>query len=117
MHVVKELSKLWGPNYISKLRARVQELDMTEDEAIQLSQVKPKAFLALVSPTVPVRQDDTSYVPPRTSQTTPMSNGAGVKNYAYYREQLKKNPKLEHDYRFQNEMHSQAAKMGESFYN
>lgn len=113
-HVVKELRKTWGDNYISKLRSRVQELDMTEDEAIQLSQVKPKAFLALVTPQVSVPVDN-SYAPPRTLQTTPMS-GSTNKNYAYFRDQLKKNPKLEHDHRFTNEMHAQAAKLGEAFY-
>ena len=114
VHVVRELTKIWGVNYIQKLRARVLELDMTEDEAISLSQVKPKAFLALVTPTANVQQDN-SYVPPRTQQTTSM-NTSGSRNYAYYREQLKKNPRLEHDTRFTNEMHAQATKQGAAFY-
>lgn len=114
--VVKELVKMWGPNYVSKLKARVQELEMTEDEAIQLSRVKPKAFLALVSPTVGTSVDTSTYSPPRTQQTTPMSGGAS-RNYAYYRDQMKKNPKLEHDHKFIADMHNQAAKQGEAFYN
>ena len=118
VQVVKELVKTWGQDYVSKLKARVYELDMTEEEAILLSQSKPKAFLELIVPKETTHtQVDSSYVPPRTQQSTPLSGSGGTKNYNYFREQLRKNPRLEHDKRFVNEMHDMASKLGESFYN
>jgi len=112
----RELQKTLGPDYVQKLQQKALELDMTEQEVNALAMTKPKALLALVSP--PVRQvTDNSYTPPNSTTRVPNSPTGNVKNNAYYSQKLRENPKLINNHDFVNEMHAEAMKQKESFYN
>lgn len=110
----KELARTLGQDYVQKLRKLGPELDMTEQEMEYLAATKPKALLQMVAPQQrPVT--DNSFAPP-VSRTNTSSITTGEKTNSYYKEQLRKNPKLALDTNFVREQMTQAKKLGESFF-
>jgi hypothetical protein len=112
----RELQKSLGPDYVQKLRQKAAELDMTEQEVNALAMTKPKALLALVAPAV--RQvTDNSYTPPNSTTRVSNNSSTGVKNNSYYSQKIRENPNIINNQDFVNEMHAEAMKQKESFFN
>ena len=110
----KELARALGPDYVQKLRKMAPDLDMTEGEMEYLAATKPKALLQMVAPQQ--RQvTDNSFTPP-VSRTNTSSMVVGEKTNSYYKEQIRKNPKLASDAKFVREQMTQAKKLGEAFF-
>lgn len=114
--VAQELVRVWGRDYVSKLRDRIADLELTEEEAILFSRTKPKAFLALLAPKQ-VEIPSTSFTPPRSTIAPSTRSDGSTRNYRYYSDIMKKNPNKQYDSDFIDEMHKQAQAMGDAFYN
>jgi len=113
--VVKELAKTFGPDYVQKLKQKAIELDMSEQEMNAMAALKPKALLALVTP-AQARGTDNSFSPPRSTTSTTANSNSGIRNWAYYQNKIRENPKISNDPKFNAEMHAEAMKQKESFY-
>lgn len=109
----QELAKVWGQDYVPKLRERARELELSEAYLEQLARDNPKGFLNVVLP----KGLDTSvpsYTPPSSSVRSTTSTNSNKKNYAYYQNIRKTDPK-KYDM-LVREMHEEAHKQGEAFY-
>lgn len=111
-YLASELAKVWGDNYPQHLKQRAKELHLSEDYLSNLAATNPRGFMAIVVP--PAAPTVQSFVPP-TSTIRP-AQGANVKNYKYYQEQMKKNPNLRGNTAFNDEMFKAAKAMGADFY-
>ena len=113
-YLAGELQKLWGENYPAHLKQRAREVHLSEDYLAELAANNPRAFMAIVvPPAAPTVQN--SFVPPTSTLRT--SSSAPRKDYRYYAEQMKKDPKLRSDVGFNEEMFKAAKAMGADFYN
>jgi hypothetical protein len=113
-YVKQELEKAWGSNYPERLREVAKGFYMSEDEVKRRAMDNPKSLLAIVLP-MNKPSNDNSFVPPANRQNTSANTLSTEKNWKYYREIMLKDRK-----RFESltaEMHTQAEKLGEAFYN
>ena len=106
----------WGQNYSAKLAAKANELGLGKDFLNNLAAESPKAFLSLME-VKPVSQIDNSYSPP-VSSVRPGDSKApiGVKNQTYYAALKKADPKTYWLAKTQAEMHREALRLGDSFF-
>ncbi len=114
--VKTELTKAWGPDYVSKLRAKAKELGETEEFLSNLAATKPKTFLSLVNPATSKVAD---YSPPKNELRTPAGQSFGLNNYADFEKVRKEDPNLYWSPSVQNKLYeaAKAAKArGEDFY-
>lgn len=112
-----ELMKAWGRDYSGKLEEKAKELGLGKEFLNKLAAQSPKAFLSLVGAEIkgPV---DTGYAPPSTGARPQVGgNPVGVKNKAYYDKLKKADPKTYWSAKTQAEMHKDAIRLGESFFN
>ena len=112
-YAAQELVKMFGTDYVPSLKARTQELHLNEAYIDNLAKTNPRALLAIVASS---RTADTSYVPPQTrvNSTANGSSNGTVKNWKYYEQLAKTDPK-----RYEatvKERYDQAMAMGEAFY-
>jgi hypothetical protein len=106
-HVKSELSKMWGPDYQAKLKAKARELGETEDDLGALAAAKPKVFLKLMS-----EGEKQIYNPAPPSSSNRMqsnvSNG-NAKGKSYFDKLRKENPSHYWSIAVQKELHTAAA--------
>lgn len=116
LYVRSELEKRYGGNWQSSLEARVKELGVTEEFAVDLARKQPKAFLALVG-TTPEQPAPRPGTPPASSlDTSKMPPVSHAKNKKYYDALMAKDINLYLSPKVQNEMHAEAIKQGRAFY-
>lgn len=111
-----ELEKAWGPHYANKLAEKARELGLGKDFLNGLAAESPKAFLSVleVKPSSPV---DPNYAPPQSSvRPTDGKAPVGVKNQSYYNALKKADPKTYWLAKTQSEMHREALRLGEAFF-
>lgn len=112
IQVVQEgLKKVFGPNFISVLEEKTQELGVTKEFLDNLARTAPKAFFSTlgINPT-----ESRSVFAPESTISSKVTGA--VKNYAYYQELKKKIGSAEfYSPRVQNEMFEQAKKLGDAF--
>lgn len=112
--VTAELKKAWGDSYVSKLKARALELEMTEQEMTSLAALRPKAFLDLVG-AKPTKAPD--FAPPRSTGVANQSSKTGEPTkYSEFKKLRKENPSLYYSPRIHNRMMELVAEHGEDFY-
>lgn len=105
----------FGANAPAVLKAKAQELGMTEDELTLIAKTKPQAFLKLVE----AKPQANSGPAPRSSVNTAATatGQVNVKNNAYYQKLRKE---IGNDAFFkpavQNEMFRNAKELGDAFY-
>lgn len=118
-YTVSELTKMFGANYVDKLTKVSQDLGVGKDFLNNLAAEQPKAFLKLVSDSASVAKPQAgNYTPPRSVvNTTPVTQQQGTtKNWTYYQTLKKNDPKAYFDARTQAEMHREAIRQSEAFY-
>ena len=115
MDAVKSaLTKKFGGDYASKVRAKLNELQLGEDFANGLAATQPKAFLALVG----VDEVSTGASPePSSTVRTELNPQSDKRNYAYYQKLRRENPSEYFSTRVTMQMHKDAMEQGDSFYN
>lgn len=115
--VQQELIKQWGSSYSSKLTQAIAELGLTKEQAAEMAETSPKAFLRLVGADQPAKQQELFSAPPQNSVVVRNDNSGGaVKNYKYYSEMRKNDPARYWSVQVQKEMHKMAQELGDRFY-
>jgi len=103
-----ELRKSYGDGYVSKLREVTKSLGLTEKYVDDLAATAPKALLALVNANAPQKVDVSA---PKGSVFSGNFNGkTATKDWAYYQNLRKTNPRLYYSVEVQSEMHTKAMK-------
>jgi hypothetical protein len=111
--VISELQRLYGPDYVSRLETRREELGLEQSEMNALAARSPTAFMALVAPN---QARTTHTAPPRSAVRTEGLTAAHSSSaplpgtWAWY-ETLKKNdPKRYWTPEVQGQLHKDAIK-------
>lgn len=114
--VVSELKRVWGDEYPAKLEAETKKLDLGKDFVTQLARERPEALLVLLG----VRNEQPRSTPSPAgtvnTQGMPTSKFKGEKTLAYYAQMKKENRAKYETPAIQNEMHAQALKLREAFF-
>lgn len=113
--VMSQLQQKYGADYGKRVQAAAQDLGMTKEDMTLLAAQKPKAFMKLVTDSQPTGNQRT-FNTPDNRVNTQVGNTSGVKNYAYYRNLRKSDPKTYQSARIQDEMHREAIKQGAAFF-
>lgn len=100
--VQTKLVEVWGTNYVSKLKSRVAELEMTEDEASNMAATRPKAFLAMLDPVAVKKQE---FTPPRSNVQGKFNSTSSDDPVEKFEKLRKENPKAYWSTEVQNEIH------------
>lgn len=116
----QKLQETLGPDYASELEARTNALGLTKEFVSNLAATQPKALFALLGfeGVQPKKQTNDVFSSPRSSVNTSGLNSSPSqeKNFAYYEKIRRQNPGMYWSSQTQNEIHAQAAKLGERFY-
>ena len=113
----KALASAWGRDYSNKLQEKAEELGVGKEFLSKLASESPKAFLSLMG-VEPTKSVDPGYAPPSTNSRQPMgAPPVGTKNKQYYDKLKKADPKLYWSAKTQSEMHKEALRLGEAFFN
>lgn len=117
--IAQELTKHWGPGFQQKLIVKAQELGLSQEFLAGVAEKSPKAFLNIVldkTNTEAPRNDPNSAVPPRTQMTvTPKDES--IRNQSYYEKLKKTDPKFYNSEQRRVQMHKDAQRLGEAFFN
>lgn len=116
LRTVKEaLQASLGPEFPNKLKEIGDTLGMTADEMTALAKSKPKAFLALIGQQ-PAQKKESLFTPPSSSVQTAFKPANTERNKSYYDNLKKQNPKEYWTPRIQNQMHNDALRLQERFF-
>lgn len=113
--VKQELIKKFGPNYAQTIAGQAKVLGLSQKELDGMAAQSPKAFLKLFG--AEDKKIET-FNPPKTqvnAQTFTPASGE-QKTMKYYRELKAKDPRAFFDPTIANEMHDQAKRLGEAFF-
>ncbi len=109
---VTELEKTFGPNYVEHVTRKAQDLGVPVEFFDKLASESPKALLALVSE----RKQEGNFSTPPVGSNVNAGGATSGKNYKYYENIRKSDPKSYWSPHVQNEMYANAAKLGSKFY-
>lgn len=120
MQVKQELQRAFGSDFTSKLRETGQALGMTEEEMNSLAASRPKAFLKLVgADQAPAASasNNSLFTPPSSSlNTASAAKPTGDRTQSYYDAIKQKDPKAYWSPAVQNQLHQDAIRLGERFF-
>lgn len=112
-----ELVKQFGAEAQSIVESKRQELGLSKERLAQIAQESPTAFLALVGGAAPQKQVSTTTTS-TVNTSTDSFNQSGKRNFAYYNEMRKTNPKLYRSAQIQDQMIKDRTELGaDNFYN
>lgn len=113
---IAKAKEAFGANYAIVLKQKAQELGVSEDFLTSIAKSNVAAFVRVVG--IGQVQGSDALFPQGSINTSGMQQTAkDTKNWAYY-ENIRKNNVAEYLLpKTQREMHEQAVKLGESFYN
>ncbi len=116
--ISKELQKVWGEDFPSKVTQKAKNLGVNKDFLASMAENYPQAFLKLVLEDVQKPTNPNSHVPPTSTTFQPKTpEGFVGETWKDFSKAMKQNPSLRTDPTFSRRMHDQAAKLGDSFYN
>lgn len=116
VEVVKQkLQETLGPNYATKLEQMTSTLGLSKEFLNSVASSSPAAFLKLVG-VEEKKAGDLFFSPPKSQMNTEGFRPTGdKKDWDYYEEIRKKDPRKYWTSTVQNEMHLQAQKLGDAF--
>lgn len=122
--VREELTKNWGQDYVSRLKEKASELGVGEEFLQGLAKDQPKAFLKLLDAETPVSRQSSQnnlFVPPSGQHRQVQNNQSGFtptgnRTKAFYDQLKQKNPSEYWNPSIQNQMHQDAIRLGEAFF-
>lgn len=122
--VQNALIESFGQDYVTHLKAKAQELGVSEDYLSTLAKETPKAFLKLVDAgaTQKAPPQTSGLFSPPTSQQLPSTTSrnfapTGERLKSYYDDLKSRNPTEYWSPKVQNQMHQDAIRLGEKFFN
>lgn len=111
--VKEELKKVFGDSYSAKVKSELNKIGMSEEDANDLAMRNPSAFMRLVSP---IKSDDRFSAPPKSSITPTFTPSNKERTMSYYEDIRKTQPNLYWTPKFQNQLHDDAVRLGERFF-
>lgn len=111
-YVMAELSKVWGPDYAAKAKAKARELGSTETELGAFAERNPKAFLKLMIGDTETKSVFNPAPPSSQHRSQPTSSSSG-KTYADFTKLRRENPNAYWSVETQKEMHRLMREAGE----
>jgi hypothetical protein len=116
--VLRKLKENLGPTYGDRVKEVMTEMEVGEEFMKDLAASKPTAFLKLVgadkAPAAP--QNPASYTAPRTQVSTVAVPASGTKTQTYYDKLKSTDPKRYWSREVQAEIHREAQRQGERFF-
>ena len=109
-----ELKKQWGDNYLPAYKQRLDQLGLTPEFADDLARNHPTVFLKTFELDARPMNNNTN-LPRNTQRPSTFAPATQKKDWNYYQELKKTNPKLYLDPKIANEMHDQAIALGPDF--
>ena len=118
LRTVKEtLTQSLGPDFPNKLKSISQAIGMSEEDMTDMAKLRPKAFLALVQAQAPQQQTQQGlFTPPGSQQPQGFKPSSSDRTHSYYENLRKTNPTEYWTPRVQNQMHQEALRLGEKFF-
>lgn len=110
--VEEALNQTYGQEAKTVLDRKAAELGMTKERMAQIASESPAAFLKLVE----AKAVDVTSSVRSTVNTQALGQNTGVKNFKYFEELRKKNPKLANDPTYYSEMFQARKALGNDFY-
>lgn len=124
--VRETLENTWGNDYVTRLKEKASELGLGEGFLQNLAMEQPKAFLKLIDASVEERKPASNqsanqlFVPPsgnERTRTNSFSPTNGDRTKSYYDKLKETNPIEYWKPSVQNQMHQDAIRIGERFFN
>lgn len=112
--VVTELKKMYGENYVQHMQARLGELGISKEAAIQMAATMPKAYIELVGKRT--SEPVVNQSPPR-GQITSLSMDSNIPKMSDFAKMRKENPREYFKPHVQNQIMQLAQQYGEQFTN
>lgn len=112
---IAKLKEAFGANYTVNLEAKANELGVNKDFLTSIAKTSPDALVKLVG--ADKAPDSTGTVPNSSVRSVPSVGQTSGKKFADYQKVLKEEPRRYWSSAFQAEMHREAEKQGEAFYN
>lgn len=114
--VLQKASETWGDQAQIEINRKAKELGISVADLKAQAESNPNVFYRLVG--IDTKRDikPGTVAPSVDAGKLPVSQGS-VKNNAYYKRLLKEDPRTYFSAKVQNEMHAEALKQGESFFN
>lgn len=121
------LKNKWGNDYVSQLKAKALELGLGEEFLQNLAKEQPKAFLKLIDANEDKQQHSNNsnassfenklFSPPSNSRpNTSFTPNSGERTQSYYNKLKSTNPSEYWSPRVQNQMHQDALRLEERFF-
>lgn len=117
--VERALQDAFGPTYKRAVTEQAKKLGLGEEFLSNLAAEQPAAFLKLLDVNRQPEANSTATTAPRTSVSSEalgFKPGDGVKRQSYYDKIKKADPKRYWSPQVQNELHREAIRQGESFF-
>lgn len=111
---IVKMNEVWGADTPKKLKEAADELGVSVDYLRDQAQSNPNAFYRLVGIDAAKGIPSGTTVPTGTVRAN--GNVSTVKNWAYYQEMKRSNPKLYKEQKTQVEIQREAMKLGEAFF-
>jgi len=114
--VQSKLKERYGDNYVSVLKDQQDSLGLSQDEINNLAKRSPEAFFRVMG--LNEKNTDPFQSPPRSGQRNDSfaPRGAPKRDYNYYQELKKTNPKLYLDPKISLQMEKDAQELGMAFF-
>lgn len=115
--VRNKLQEHWGNDFPQKLEQTTKELGVSKEYMAHMAETAPQAFLKLVGADQPRQPAGVFEAPVPNSAVIRGDGNSNVKNYKYFSEMRKADPKKYWSVETQREMHKLAQEQGERFFN
>jgi hypothetical protein len=112
--VQAKLKEQFGPDYQNAYKQRLETLGLDREFADDLAKNHPTVFMKTFELDTPKQQNNVS-VPRNTQRPSSFAPNAQVRNWAYYQEMKKTNPKLYLDPKIAIQMDADAQALGDEF--
>lgn len=114
--VVQKLKESYGDSYVSVMQARLDELGISKEAAVQMAATMPKAYLELVTKQAPT-QHIPNQTPPRSNNVTSViPSQPSFKGWSHFEKLRRTNPNEYFKPSTQNEMMRLSGEHGDAFY-
>ena len=112
--VQTKLKEAFGNDYQASYKQRLDNLGITSEYADELAKNHPSVFIKTFD--LEAQRSPSSQAPPRTQQRqTSFAPNTPVRDWAYYQELKKANPKIYLDPKISIQMHNDAIELGDRF--
>lgn len=112
--VREELKKTFGDRFSSKLKTELDNLGLTEEQANKMAEEQPKAFLRLFQGSS--GKSDSFQSPPKSAINAPFMPNTVERTQKHYDLLREQNPNLYWSPKVQNQLHDDAIRLGERFF-